>query len=374
MLHNEDNFLLGLLLKADHHSLGWEYFLQKMVDHFNLNTCHISTIAKDSNIMKFHIKAGVRMLPKYANLFVEKYINESPVLSKALSQSSDTCYSTNLSEDRFSIYESRFYKHWMKPQGIEYYAVACIFRDEQWTCFLASDRTKEQGEFTQSELDRISSLIPYIRKVYLSLINNDKSEKNTKRLKALVKSFRLPVAVFTELGELNALNEPMTRIFQDNDALSKVNGTYILDPKSPISKCLLFGVFQAIKLHKGFQLDNIHPQKYNDEIRFHYHELTHTNSEGYTLFLGIMAYAITLDYSSSLSKNQLSNIFTFTPMEADVCIALTKGYSIKEIAAIQNKSIHTVQEQVKSCLTKSQCSSQVNLINLLGSLPLDKGL
>jgi DNA-binding CsgD family transcriptional regulator len=48
-----------------------------------------------------------------------------------------------------------------------------------------------------------------------------------------------------------------------------------------------------------------------------------------------------------------------------------KNISIKKIAELENKSINTVREQIQNCYTKTDVRNQLELINLIGCMPLE---
>lgn len=64
----------------------------------------------------------------------------------------------------------------------------------------------------------------------------------------------------------------------------------------------------------------------------------------------------------------LQALFDLTPAEADLAVRIGAGETTEAIAAADNKSAHTVRNQLKSLLHKTGCRRQVDLAKLLAQL------
>jgi DNA-binding CsgD family transcriptional regulator len=99
-------------------------------------------------------------------------------------------------------------------------------------------------------------------------------------------------------------------------------------------------------------------------------ELLEENKDSGEVFVGAMLYLIPDGISSSISADQLTSTFNLTPAEAEVCSLLMQNTPAKTIAKLENKSEATVREQIQSSYVKCGVSNQLELINLIGSLPV----
>ncbi len=370
-VHAEDSFLLGLLLSCYQSSNGWDVFLNRWLEHFNLHSVHLYAIGTKQQLMKFHIQAGQPLTDQFANLFLEKFIADSPFIKMAVTAKDNLFYSANLSEFSDEIYNSNFYSEWMSPQNIEDYALSCLSIDEDWVCIMVNNRSKEQGLISSSDIERFNGLVPFISKVYQLSIKMQNTSSMVERTHAITNSFRIPVAVYSEFGNLISCNQQMDNLFknQDGPALSdKVD----VDQTGSTKKLLTHGVLQSIINKSGLQITDkyLSVKSLDKDFKLHFHELYSDVENHGRKNLGVMVYVINPEYTIPHSIEVLRSMLPFTQVEAEVCQALLKGYGLNEISEIYHKSINTVKEQVKNCYRKAGCKSQLDLINLLSSLPM----
>jgi len=365
----EDAFLLGYLLEVNRDDLGWQRFMQAMLEHFNLRSSHLMVMNSQTQAMRFHIDAGEPVNAEFAAMYVEKYIHSDEIMAAVKCNPIGEFYATNMLADAPSIYKNDHYKNWATPQGIANGAAACVFIDGDWSCILASNRNGQQGPYSQNEIDRMNALIPFVEKAVQSSFVLSESSKNERRAKSIVSTFRIPVAVLTEFGELWATNSEMEIL------LNRQAGLYIKDKclhlENPEQdKLLNTGIFQAAKRAGGIDMTIEDAEKISLDKNtvLGFQELI-DDEGGLQVFLGVMVYAIASNLLVSISAQKLASLFSLTPAEAQVCHLIVSGYTIKAIASLQDKSVHTVREQLNTTFQKTGCSSQVSLVNLIASIP-----
>ena len=100
-------------------------------------------------------------------------------------------------------------------------------------------------------------------------------------------------------------------------------------------------------------------------------ELMEKNQKQSEVFVGAMVYLVSRDRMQSITEKQLKLIFELTTSEAKVCSLLMKNIPAKKIAELECKSVNTVREQIQSCYAKTGAVNQLELINLIGCIPLE---
>lgn len=83
-----------------------------------------------------------------------------------------------------------------------------------------------------------------------------------------------------------------------------------------------------------------------------------------------MIYIIDKALLSVISTAQLLQAFSLTRREAHVCQGLLAGKVPKSIAADYDLSIYTVREHLRNVYQKTGTKNQIELVNLLASLPV----
>ncbi len=365
----EDAFLLGYLLEVNRDDLGWKRFMLAMHKHFNLRSSHLMVMNSQTQAMRFHIDAGEPVSAEFAAMYVEKYVHSDEIMAAVKSNPIGEFYATNMLADVQAIYKNDHYRDWATPQGIANGAAACVFVDGDWSCILASNRNRQQGPYSQNEIERMNALLPFVEKAVQSSFVLSESSKNERRAKSIVNTFRIPVAVLTEFGELWATNIEMEKLLECQSSLYIKDKCLHLENPSE-DKLLNTGIFQAAKRANGIDMtiDDAEKIKLDKNTVLGFQELM-DDENGQQVFLGVMVYAISSNLLLSISAQKLMLLFSLTPAEAQVCHLVVSGYSLKAIASMEEKSVHTVREQLNTSFQKTGCSSQVSLVNLISSIP-----
>lgn len=365
----QDAFLLGYLLDVNTHPRGWTNFMQSMLSHFNGRSLHLYIVNNETQSMRFHIDAGEKVDAEFMAVYVEKYVHEDRLLAAINERPIGQFYASNMLPEELDIYGNDYYQKWALPQGIKEAVVARIFDDAGWTCYMASNRTPEQGPYTQEEVERLNALIPFIEKTVRASASLAESDKNELRAKSLVNTFRFPAAVLTEYGELWAMNHPMQIFLQQQPHLFIEQNSLKLENQHK-DKSLNIGILQTAKRASGINMEISDSDciQLTDDTSIGFHALVESH-QGQPTFLGVMVYVITPKYTSTPSLERLKLLFHFTQTEAEICQLIAQGLLPKQIASLKNKSTYTVREQLSGVFKKTGCSSQVSLMNLLANIP-----
>jgi DNA-binding CsgD family transcriptional regulator len=365
----EDAFLLGYLLEVNRDSNGWPRFIQVLQEHFNLRACHLLVMNSKTQAMRFHIESGERTTDEASTAYLQDYIQLDDILNLIRTRPVGQFFATNMLPKELDYYQCDYHLNWSKPQGIIDGSAACLFVDGDWECIIGNNRTREQGPYSQNELDRLGALLPFIAKSIQSSFLLSKSSKDERRAKAIANTYRIPVAVLTEYGEVWTMNSAMEKLVVNSNPLSIKDKCLHLEDASE-DKRLTTGILQAAKKVHGTNI-NIESSEViaiDENTTLAFQELI-DEQEGQTTFLGVLVYALSKDMLVPIPENKLMNLFCLTQSEARVCHLLVAGNSLKEMALTEHKSVHTVREQLNNAFRKTGCTSQVSLVNLLASIP-----
>lgn len=367
--HPKDAFLLGYLLEVNRDSGGWKRFMSAILEHFNFRSCHLMVMNSKNHALRFHIDSGVQTSDEFATSYINHYIQFDEIIKFMHSSPIGKFYATNKLPDSLDIYNNDYYLNWCKPQGIHDGSAACIFIDGDWNCIMANNRTIEQGAYTEEEIDRLNALLPFIEKsVQSSFLISEKS-KDERRAKAIASTYRIPVTILTEYGEIWTMNSAMEDLINTQNSLSIKNQCLQLEDFNDNAR-LTKGIIQASKKVSGIniKIDSITKIHIDDNTTIAFQELI-DHQEDESIFIGVLVYAISKNLLAPISENKLIQLFSLTKTEANICRQVLAGQSLKEIASLNSKSVHTVREQLNNVFYKTGCSSQVSLVNLLSSIP-----
>ena len=372
-IHSDDMFLLELLMDANRKANGWQNFLKAFQLHFNLHTCHLYIENINTSVPCFQSWAGIEKNEVAKQEYIEKYfINDLahlPILNGEL----NTWFASNLipaySENKI---HSAFAQH-----GFEYISGSTVFREEPWSCVLIHTRNAEQGKYLQSEIDRFLALSIYIEKAIKLRLYLSENKNNRNCLRSVLNQFHLPVATLNEFGEVVAQNRLMDHFLEQQECLEKSPNRHLLINNDLVDKQLQTNIQQAISFAKDNSQEHfsdpiiINPRN-NAPYIIGLQELLEKDDDTGEMFIGALVYAASSTLISNSSKQQIQSLFSLTNAESQVAHLFSQYMNLKEVARHEGKSVATVREQIQTCFKKTKTSSQLELINLLASLPISE--
>jgi len=365
-----DAFLLGHLLQASTSIEGWQHFMQAVLTHYNTRSFHLYLIHNTTQAMRFHVDAGETVSADYMASYVERYVHEDRLMAAVNERPVGQFYASNLLPETVDVYGNDYFRNWAIPQGIKEGAVARIYVEDEWTCYMACNRTAEQGVFSRDEIERLNRLVPFIEKSVRAATSQAEQNKHELRARALINTYRFPAAVLTEYGEVWAHNDAMKHYIYRNPVFRLEQRTLKL-VESNSDKTLNLGILQTIKRANGIEMEIDQAERIPlaDGGFLGFHPLFEHENER-TILLGVMVYVINKDFYGKLPSERLRMLFGLTLAEAETCRLLATGLLPKQIAAQRDKSVYTIREQLSNIYQKTGCSNQVSLINLLSNIPL----
>ncbi len=182
------------------------------------------------------------------------------------------------------------------------------------------------------------------------------------------------MAIVNEFAEVISKNTLMLNAISESPILNIDQNILTLN-QSELDYDLQLSITEAIAGAKLKSLD-YEPKKISISISGKHFiigicHLSEKSDADDNIFLGAMIYLIPdTNMDISASKEKLQSLFSLTEKEAQICCYLMNNTSIKTIARNENKAISTVREQIQSCYKKTGTTSQLELISLIGSIPV----
>lgn len=372
-INPEDAFLLALLMDANQRADGWQEFLETFRLHFDLHSCHLYIENSHAITPYFHYWAGIEDSEVSKQQYIEKnFIDDWACLGMAKDKP-NAWFASNL----ISYYEKTKTIPDFAQYGIEHIGGSTVFSDDAWSCTLIHTRSAEQGGYLQSEIDRFLALSIYIEKAVRLRIYLSNNRSHCNRLKAILNQFHLPVATLNEFGEVVAQNTLMDSFIEENRSLILTKNKFLSIDNVVANRMLQSNIQEIISFSKNptkeqrVEAISISPKKDAPYI-LGFQELLAKDDETGDVFVGAMVFAVSSGLISNVSKHQIQTLFSLTNAESQVAYLFSQFMNLKEVARHEDKSIATVREQIQYCYKKTNTKSQLELINLLASLPVSK--
>ncbi|BCE00711.1 helix-turn-helix transcriptional regulator [Marinicellulosiphila megalodicopiae] len=355
--------LITSLMNVNEHKNGWKVFLTEYVEYFNIRAANLMVLEKATFIPKFHEEGGVITSDADAKDYIDNYLYRDPMIAKMMSNPGDKFWFLHDLCTVEEFWQTPLYLEWDIKQDIRDGAAVNIFEEQGNVCILLITRSHSQPLFEREKDAQIFDFFtPIIRNAIFNSIELQKNVNDQVRSKSMVELFRMPVAVYTEFGDLWAVNKSMTHLIESNQQLQLIDNTLNLidtDKNNEFRR----GVFDV--LH-GYE-DTIKVTQYG-ELTLVCISLETENTE--STFQGVMVYVLNQTLNQVMNPKLLQDLFLLTPKESDTCLELLKGLVPKQIAAQREVAESTVRENIKNIYKKTQCKNQISLINLLSSIPV----
>lgn len=343
-----DVFLLQKLLDANRLPSGWQDFFQIFRQHFELYSC-------DLNLL--------------------------PVVSEpvdAVSLQSSESLNCSIGEDLQSrdalVPDSLEYDQWQLAKNDAVYQAAIKIKVNHHSFSFHHSKLLVDGNYQVEALNRIDAFLPYIVKALITKISLLENKQGKLKTQALLNKLRFPVALINVSGKLLAINNLMQQLISHNSVLALTDGAILLVSEmeeniQPCSGSLLSENFNSrlITAHHGLPAYRLVSERLEGNVNSSKSPLIDDSLPDD--FSGCLVYAVSSQMLLAASIEKIQSLFNLTYSESVCCHLLSQGFSIKEIAQKEEKSINTVREQLHSSYKKTRTTNQLELINILASLP-----
>lgn len=371
----EDMYLLEILLDANQIINGWQLFLDSYRKHFNLDYCHIHMSDKESNPPIFQSTSQVHLSDWNNNEYLDSFFQTDALHLPFLQESPHQWLASNLQPNREELESMQIFTEWALPNGMAYIAGSSLFKDHNWHCIFLHSKGPMHSEYTHNELLRHQSLSPYIEKALKLSLQLNTLEKDKVRLRAICNQFRLPTAILNEQGVVVCMNGIMETLTNSSNTISITANNHLnLIHDKYENEQLQVNIATALSASQGKELtrntSSLSLQINNTGYILGTRPITSLSGSASEEFHGAIIYVASLDNINTTSVKNLKRLFQLTEAEANVCQLFSLGKNLKEIALHENKSLHTVKEQLQNSYKKTKTNGQLELINLIASLPV----
>lgn len=366
--------LLHLLSDATVSATGWQNFLNGFLEHFELHCCHLYIFDQQRMVPRFQEWSGTPPTPQALEEYLNRYIHQDPVQQFVIAGEVEKFHATNLLMRPEEYEHTDIYQQWLKPQGIHWACACPLFRDERWICVLFHNRHKSGKPYQDSDIEQMNKLTPFIAKAMKLRIAIAEMQQNSTLMKSITERLAFPAAILNEFGELAAINSEMSDFLERSSTLTLADKHYLMHSDPALNAQLGQVITETIASNKNQSLTypiRQLPLKNNlDQQPILFEPLFEKDESTGNTFIGAWMYIFpSSDFHKEISTTKLKEIFGLTNSEIRVCKQLLAGFSANKIAEQQNKSIHTVREQLQACIKKTNTKSQLELINFLRALP-----
>jgi DNA-binding CsgD family transcriptional regulator len=263
-----------------------------------------------------------------------------------------------------------FFAGWLRPQGVAHVICGLLAIREPQATYLTIGRAREAGAYNSDDIELFASLLPCIRMTFRSLRLIEGAHDERQTLLSLLDRLPTGVALLNQRREPVFINDYARRALADIEDLHSLlpqfcqpqrqdHGRPNEGRKQPAQgETMAGGCVHVIQRSPGYRPLSIIVQ----ELRV---EDSDSDDErpAFALIISDPNRAIELDHAA------LCRLYGLTPAEGRLAALLANGKHIESAATLLGVSIHTVRTHLKHIFSKTETSSQSDLVRLILSAP-----
>jgi DNA-binding CsgD family transcriptional regulator len=366
--------LIEHIMDANRIPEGWQALLNEFLNHFNLRHINLYMLDSKFNVL-FQEWSGIQPTVQAIKEYMDNYFSDDKVHQTMLMSPECKWITGNFEPYQTLLNNMPGYYKWAAENNFPYTTGCVLYRGQQGQVQVTFQRGEEQGPFTIEEENRFTQISKYLSKAIELRVKFSDQDKNDLRLKSVLNKLRLPVSAINEFGEIVAHNNAMVNFLQYQDVLKLDKNQLRLSSNEHdklMKQSIVKSVANAKNMESAFDADSsmVEVHVKNENFTIGTCELSE-KEDGGDRFVGALLYVVSPDLIKPASKAQIKRLFNLTNAEAQVCYLFARNIPLKQIAFQESKSVNTVREQLQNCYVKTNTANQLELINLLASLPLE---
>lgn len=366
--------LLEHIMDANRVPEGWQALLNEFLNHFNLRHINLYMLDSKFNVL-FQEWSGIQPTVQAIKEYMDSYFSDDKVHQTMLMSPQCKWITGNFEPYQTMLNSMPGYNKWAIDNNFPYTTGCVLYRGKQGQVQVTFQRGEEHGPFTLEEENRFTQMSQYLSKAVELRVKFSDQDKNDLRLKSVLNKLRLPVSAVNEFGGIVAHNNAMVEFLQHQDVLKLDKNQLRLSSNMHdklMKQSIVKSVANAKNMESTFDADSsmVEVKIKNENFTIGTCELSEKGNDG-EQFVGALLYVVSPNLIKPANKSQIKRLFNLTEAEAHVCHLFAQNMTLKQIAFQESKSVNTVREQLQNCYVKTNTANQLELINLLASLPLE---
>jgi DNA-binding CsgD family transcriptional regulator len=355
--------LIGAIYDAVTTVDGFQHFVNGLSNVFGLKAAMLFT----TNMLNGEVKGMWHrgMEQRWMESYAITYGNEDQLARLLATSQMASFYASNLHLSADEYTNSRFYREWVIPQGVQYAAGAVVLREGVWATQVVIQRSPTQPPFSAIELAMLDQLVPHLQRAVQMRHRFLELQLGQTLSTTGLEIIGMPAIVLDEWGCVVCTNQSAKRLFETR------NGVWIQDrhlhtSDLAVTKQINLEVLVAIGASRG----NIRPVPGVVNIP----RLQHLPLTLMVVPMGVaeseargtvLAFIYDPANTPRATPALVERLFSLTIAEAELVVALCDGNTLEEAALARQTSIHTVRSQLKSIFSKTGTHRQTELLALV---------
>lgn len=261
--------------------------------------------------------------------------------------------------------------------GLKHRAGALLNKDDWYRDRFALQYPLDYGPLSKADLDKAAILMPHLAKA-INLARPTKAKQHyANSINTIMDTLNLGICIVDGAGRVIYKNTEFLRQLDKYDAIQVGPTGHLSFDQSKFDAPMdrLFGHHSA---HGKFgarprkeAIASTLPDDPTFALCIEIAPLPHATEFGENTLDGHIVYSLDTSLSFDVRTDLMQQLFSLTKSEASIVQLMAEGLTNQQISDQRNKSIHTVNSQVKSVLSKTNASNRTQLIRLATNLSIN---
>jgi DNA-binding CsgD family transcriptional regulator len=364
-----DDELLGHLYDAVMVPSGFQRFIEMLIEVFHLKAVTMIIRNVETQEVKGLWLSGITM--EWLESYSLDYAREDMLAQHIMHSPVANFYASNLDlPEPERIFQTRFYKEWIVPQGVAYAAGAVVLQEGDWLTQLILQRTPSQPEFTREEIARLNRLVPHLQRTLQMRERFAELQLGQNFLAGGLDVLAMPTFLFDEYGRVAHCNRSASALLDEGNCMWLDNG-HLQTQDRPATSKLAMEIGNAIRASRGdgCDLNSVVLLQRGGKLPLMLMIAPLRLAESPLAHGAALLFAFDPEATPRVTAELVRRLFALSEAEAELAIALCRGKTLDDVASQRGTSINTVKSQIKSIFLKTGTKRQSELVSMLLASP-----
>jgi len=365
---SSNNTLLGHLYDAIAAPGGFDGFIALFCEVFTLKSATLMIRNADTQEMTGLWIHGLDV--KWVQSYALDFAREDILAHHMLAQPIASFYASNLDLPHpESFADSRFFREWVRPQGVAYAAGGIVLREGAWMTQMIMQRSSAQPPFNRAEMDELNELIPHLRRAIQMRQRFAELQFGQNFLAGSLDVLAMPTLLFDENSRVIHINRSATALLDRRNGLW-LDDKYLLTRDAHVTRSLNLKLSNAIRSGRAGDGEPtgvvLLPRTARMPLML---MIVPMSPSGASAREAALLFVFDPETVPAVTHDLVRKLFGLTEAEVALAIALCSGKTLDDAATERGTSVHTARSQLKSIFGKTGTRRQAELVSLLVASP-----
>jgi DNA-binding CsgD family transcriptional regulator len=375
MPENQQQIILDIYDTVADDSL-WPGVLDRLADEFGVLGCIIFDVHGEGANRTLHCpyfgaNYDPRLVAYYLETFHDQEMGIQDQFERRLSGRDEVeIYTDEFLEGTEAVKRAKPSIEWLASQGLHHRAAGLLDKDNPNRSRFSLQMGAKGGPLDEARIAKISPILPHIAKALeLGRPARDLAAAHSGLVSAMDR-LRIGMCILDEAGRVVVSNEEFKRQCDTYRELRvDPRGRLAIDGddnrrrfEALIADALNHGKFGARPRKEAIVTTR---DEAVGALCIEVAPLENARQIGAAPIRGAIVYSLDARHPPTINTAVVSRVFDLTPTETELVELIAQGLSNPEMAERRDRALATVNNQVKSVLSKTYCANRTQLVRLL---------